>query len=148
MILDFALRSFASSRLVAKRSAKNSLLQHEKIFLATEKPHTPSMSRWMGITVTRVTQREATAFVLDLCLPVGRFNLSGVLRAMVSRVFFNKDLAQTNSVARMASPSGMTTTAGPGKTIIAMPISNTVKPPIATKTFLINPTVNVIGICR
>ena len=75
-----------------------------------------------------------------------RFNRSGVWRAIVSRAFFSRDLAQTNSVARMASPIGMTRTAGPGKAIIATPISSTVKPAIATKAFLINPTVNFIDI--
>lgn len=116
-------------------------------FLATEKNSHAKYEPMEGNCCDAGHSAGATAFVLDLCLAVGRFNLSGVLRAIVSRVFFNKDLAQTNSVARMASPSGMTTIAGPGKTIMAMPISNTVKPAIATKTFLINPTVNVIGIC-
>jgi hypothetical protein len=40
------------------KTRKELLLQHEVILLATEKTRTPSMSRWIGITVTRVTQRE------------------------------------------------------------------------------------------
>lgn len=37
-------------------------------------------------------------------------------------------LAQMNSVARIASPVDITTTAGPGNTIMATPITRTVKP--------------------
>lgn len=40
--------------------------------------------------------------------------------------------AQTNSVARMAMPAGMTINAGPGNTSSAMPIKSTVNPTTAT----------------
>src|SRR4051794_30065409 len=43
--------------------------------------------------------------------------------------------AQANSVARIASPIGMTMNAGPGKTINATPIKRTVPPIIATMSF-------------
>jgi len=42
-------------------------------------------------------------------------------------------LAQTNSDAKTASPSGITTKAGPGKTIMAIPIRRTVPPISAIK---------------
>lgn len=41
-------------------------------------------------------------------------------------------LAQTNSVARMPSPKGITRIPGPGNTIIATPMSSTVNPITAT----------------
>src|SRR5438552_2707635 len=55
---------------------------------------------------------------------------------MVARALSNNRLAQTNSVARIASPSGITTTAGPGRITIAIPITNTVKPITATTALL------------
>ena len=72
------------------------------------------------------------------------FCLFEVLRATASFVFCRSDLAQTNSVARIASPRGITISAGPGNTIIAMPISSTVKPAIAIKSFLIRERVNTV----
>jgi hypothetical protein len=41
-------------------------------------------------------------------------------------------LAQKNSVAKIPNPKGMTTTAGPGSTIMATPTSRTVNPITAT----------------
>jgi hypothetical protein len=46
-------------------------------------------------------------------------------------------LAHANSTARMARPSGMTTMAGPGKTIIANPAARTIPPVAPTKNRLI-----------
>jgi len=43
--------------------------------------------------------------------------------------------AHTNSVAKIANPAGITTTAGPGRMIIATPISTTVPPMMAMKNF-------------
>jgi hypothetical protein len=39
--------------------------------------------------------------------------------------------AQRNSVARIASPAGITTTAGPGNAVMAMPNNTTVSPVMA-----------------
>jgi len=46
-------------------------------------------------------------------------------------------LAQTNSIARIASPAGITMKAGPGNTIMATPMASTV-PPKATTATLFN----------
>jgi hypothetical protein len=43
-------------------------------------------------------------------------------------IFLTNLRAQIYSVARIPKPSGMTMVAGPGRTIIATPIDNTVKP--------------------
>jgi hypothetical protein len=45
-------------------------------------------------------------------------------------------LAQTNSVARIPRATGMTTKAGPGKTIIASPMASMVKPITVTTNLL------------
>jgi hypothetical protein len=44
----------------------------------------------------------------------------------------NKRRAHKNSVARIANPNGITTTAGPGRITIATPMNKTVKPSVAT----------------
>jgi len=54
-----------------------------------------------------------------------------------SFILFSHFLAQTNSVARIANPRGMTNIAGPGNTIMAIPMSSTVNPIIAMMIFLI-----------
>ena len=54
----------------------------------------------------------------------------------LSFAFFSNRFAQTNSVARIASPTGMTMKAGPGRTIITIPIINTVKPIMAITNLL------------
>jgi len=41
----------------------------------------------------------------------------------------SKFFAHINSVARIPNPRGITTIAGPGNTIIAIPMRSTVKPP-------------------
>jgi hypothetical protein len=46
--------------------------------------------------------------------------------------FFSSRLAQTNSLPRIANPSGITITAGPGKTNIAIPMRRTVNPTTIT----------------
>jgi hypothetical protein len=43
-------------------------------------------------------------------------------------IFFKTFLAQANSPARIANPTGTIIIAGPGNTIITIPISRTVKP--------------------
>ena len=48
--------------------------------------------------------------------------------------YLNQSFAQTNSVARIASPRGLTMTAGPGSTTIAIPINKTVEPMTKTTT--------------
>jgi hypothetical protein len=48
----------------------------------------------------------------------------------VSRMSCNQWRAHANSVASMAKPAGITTTAGPGERIIMMPINSTVIPMI------------------
>ena len=55
-----------------------------------------------------------------------------------SRALFSNFAAQTNSVARIASPRGMTIKAGPGNTIMATPTSNTENPMTATTARLSN----------
>jgi hypothetical protein len=45
-------------------------------------------------------------------------------------------LAQTNSVASIPRPNGMTSVAGPGVRTMTRPMSNTVNPTMATKTRL------------
>ncbi len=60
-----------------------------------------------------------------------------------SRTIASQRRAQANSVARIASPNGITTNAGPGKTVSAIPNRSTVIPTIATTTrraYLINMT--------
>jgi len=52
------------------------------------------------------------------------------------RTFLSQRRAQAYSVARIASPSGITTNAGPGKTSKAIPISRTVAPTTDTITRL------------
>jgi hypothetical protein len=54
----------------------------------------------------------------------------------LSFILFSHFLAQTNSVARMANPRGMTNIAGPGNTIMATPINSTVNPIIAMMILL------------
>jgi hypothetical protein len=49
---------------------------------------------------------------------------------------FIRFLAQTNSVARIPRATGITSKAGPGKTIITRPIANTVNPMTAITTLL------------
>ena len=44
----------------------------------------------------------------------------------------NQRRAQANSSAKIARPAGITTVAGPGSTIIAIPTSKTVPPTMAT----------------
>src|SRR5512139_396684 len=51
---------------------------------------------------------------------------------MYSRTRRSRRRAQTNSVARIARPAGITTNAGPGRTIIATPIATTVPPTTST----------------
>lgn len=50
-------------------------------------------------------------------------------------------LAQMNSVASIASPIGITTNAGPGSTIMAMPAVRIVKPITTTTSRLACPNV-------
>ena len=45
---------------------------------------------------------------------------------------FSNLLAQTNSVASIPKPIGMTSMAGPGNTIITIPINTTVRPTTPT----------------
>src|SRR5215475_10649821 len=54
----------------------------------------------------------------------------------IRRTFLSHRRAQAYSVARMASPTGITTNAGPGKTSRAIPISTTVAPTTDTITRL------------
>lgn len=60
-----------------------------------------------------------------------RGGVRGVWETTISRALRNQRLAQTNSVARMESPMGRTTNAGPGRTSRATPIRGTVPPMIA-----------------
>jgi hypothetical protein len=53
-------------------------------------------------------------------------------RFAISRAFFKNPLAQTNSVASIERPIGITMNAGPGNTISAIPIRVTVPPTTAT----------------
>lgn len=53
-----------------------------------------------------------------------------------SFIFFNKFLAQMNSVARMTSANGMTMNAGPGRTMRAMPNTSNVPPMMRTIALL------------
>ena len=62
-------------------------------------------------------------------------------RPMRSFAVTSSFLAQTNSVASIASPIGMTTTAGPGSTIMAIPTARTVKPVTTTTRRLACPNV-------
>jgi hypothetical protein len=57
------------------------------------------------------------------CFDTHPFTLEALLFTLSSSLF-----AQTYSVARIARPIGITTSAGPGNTIIARPVSSTVKP--------------------
>ncbi len=62
-----------------------------------------------------------------------RFSFSAPFSAD-SRIIRSQRRAQANSVARMARPIGITTIAGPGRTIRAMPIRSTVPPTTETTT--------------
>lgn len=48
-----------------------------------------------------------------------------------SFILFNKTFAQTNSVANIPNPAGITSIEGPGKNIITIPIKRTVEPAMA-----------------
>jgi hypothetical protein len=56
---------------------------------------------------------------------------------ILSLTFSNSLLAQTNSVARIDKPIGITIKAGPGKTISKIPIARIVNPITVTKILLI-----------
>ena len=58
------------------------------------------------------------------------------LTGRMARADRNQRLAHANSIARMASPSGITMNAGPGSTISAMPMASTVPPTTITTTRL------------
>ncbi len=51
-----------------------------------------------------------------------------IFHFVVTRMRLSNRRAHTNSIARIARPSGITTKAGPGKKIIASPIETTVPP--------------------
>ena len=57
----------------------------------------------------------------------------GLRLGRMARADLSQRLAHANSAAKMASPSGITTNAGPGRTIKAMPNASTVPPTTATK---------------
>ncbi len=56
-------------------------------------------------------------------------------RAAHSLTLSSHLLAQANSIARIASPEGITMNAGPGSTSRAIPMSSTVPPRIKMPTF-------------
>jgi hypothetical protein len=62
-------------------------------------------------------------------------------RVQRSFTFVRSVRAQMNSVASIARPSGIATTAGPGNTIMATPIIKTVKPATITIRRLARPYV-------
>ena len=63
----------------------------------------------------------------------------------IRRAFLSQRRAHAYSVARMASPTGITTKAGPGKTSRAMPINRIVAPTTETITRL---TTLVFSTCK
>jgi hypothetical protein len=78
-----------------------------------------------------------------LQVPYALFLASSFSLGVTGRVFFlsflkcifefvQQSLAQTNSVARTLKPTGITRTAGPGSTIIAIPSKRTVEPTTIT----------------
>jgi hypothetical protein len=72
--------------------------------------------------------RHATSTARCRHVPLTCHRFNGLFRAIISRIFFNQARAKTNSVARIASPSAIVTSPGPGSTSKATPIKITVKP--------------------
>jgi hypothetical protein len=69
-------------------------------------------------------------------------------RGKIARAERSQRLAQANSNARIASPAGITTNAGPGKTINAIPRASTVPPTTATRTRLMGCKVVLHAVIR
>jgi hypothetical protein len=74
--------------------------------------------------------RMLPGFALTACLTPLRHCSQRASNRCINR------LAQSNSLARIASPAGMTKNAGPGRTRRAKPAARTSPPTIPTSTFL------------